>query len=267
MPLPRLRFRSSKARPSDRSSAKSPPATPIRRFLHTWVLPLALAFAILTPIRSSIADWNDVPSGSMRPTILEGDRIYVNKLAYGLRIPFTTTWLARWETPHRGDIVTLKSPADGVRLVKRVIGLPGDRVAMRNNRLVINGKPVGLSLLVGEQPIRLPDGRTIIAQIVEEQIDRLESDPPEGVECNDAVCSHTLTIVPGAISPSTIKEFTVPEGQYFVMGDNRDMSRDSRMIGCVPLESIYGRSTHVALSVDPDDHYLPRFDRWFLRMK
>ena len=75
---------------------------PFMRFAHDWIFPLVIAAAVLTPIRSSVADWNDVPTGSMRPTILEGDRIFVNKLAYGLRVPLTKVWIAHWGAPQRG---------------------------------------------------------------------------------------------------------------------------------------------------------------------
>lgn len=237
-----------------------PPKPPIpihQRIWREWLLPLVIVAAILTPIRSSIADWNDVPTGSMRPTILEGDRIYVNKLAYGLRIPFTTTWLARWDAPRRGEIVTFKSPADGIRLVKRVIGIPGDRIAMQGNRLYINGAASNYHVTDSDQQLRLSDGRTVNIVLAEEQL----ADP------TGLIAPHALTITPGALSPSTFNEIIVPEGSYFLMGDNRDMSRDSRMIGFVPLHSIYGRSGYVALSVDPDNSYLPRFSRWFTPMR
>src|SRR3954449_2152472 len=87
---------------------------------------IALLALVIFAARSSLADWNDVPSGSMKPTILEGDRLYVNKLAYDLKIPFTTFHLAEWSNPQRGDIVVFFSPHDGQRLVKRAVGLPGD---------------------------------------------------------------------------------------------------------------------------------------------
>ncbi len=90
--------------------------------------------------RSAIADWNQVPSGSMKPSILVGDRIVVDKLAYDLRIPFTLTRIARWGEPNRGDVVTFPSPRDETLYVKRVIGIPGDTVELRHNRLFINGE-------------------------------------------------------------------------------------------------------------------------------
>src|SRR5580693_6776477 len=103
---------------------------------------LLLIIIILTAVRSAIADWNDVPTGSMNPTIVQGDRVFVNKLAYDLKVPYTTWHLAQWSNPKRGDIVVFFSPADGVRLVKRVIGLPGDKIELRNEQLVINGQAV-----------------------------------------------------------------------------------------------------------------------------
>src|SRR2546423_12721479 len=103
---------------------------------------------VISSLRSALADWNDVPTGSMKPTIEEGDRVVVNKLAYDLKIPFTTIEVAKWSDPKRGDIVVLFSPVDGTRLVKRVIAIPGDRIEMRENQLLVNGqaaswKPIG----------------------------------------------------------------------------------------------------------------------------
>jgi len=90
---------------------------------NEWIKSLLIVVLVVGGFRSAIADWNDVPSGSMKPTILEGDRIVVNKLAYDLKVPFTKWRIARWTKPQRGDIVVLFSPADGKRLVKRVVGL------------------------------------------------------------------------------------------------------------------------------------------------
>src|SRR5271170_1577209 len=102
---------------------------------------LLVTIAVLMAVRSAIADWNDVPTGSMNPTIVQGDRVYVNKLAYDLKVPFTTWHLAQWSNPKRGDIVVFFSPVDGTRLVKRVIGVPGDKIELADDRLLINGRP------------------------------------------------------------------------------------------------------------------------------
>src|SRR6202142_3543320 len=113
-----------------------------RRWWRQEIRPLLLLALVMFSIRSSLADWNDVPTGSMKPPILEGDRVFVNKLAYDLKVPFTTRHIAEWSNPQRGDIVVFFSPRDGQRLVKRVVGLPGDTIELRNNGLVLNGKPV-----------------------------------------------------------------------------------------------------------------------------
>src|SRR5881398_1994769 len=99
---------------------------------------------VVSSLRSALADWNDVPTGSMKPTIQEGDRVVVNKLAYDLKIPFTTIEIAKWSDPKRGDIVVLFSPLDGTRLVKRVIAVPGDRIEMRDNQLFVDGNAASL---------------------------------------------------------------------------------------------------------------------------
>src|SRR5579862_787348 len=113
-----------------------------RKLWREDLRPLLIAALVLFSIRSSFADWNVVPTGSMKPTILEGDRVFVNKLAYDLKVPFTTLHIAEWSAPQRGDIVVFYSPKDGTRLVKRVIGLPGDTVEMRADELIINGEKV-----------------------------------------------------------------------------------------------------------------------------
>src|SRR5210317_1424516 len=105
-----------------------------------WRVFIFLIIFVVIPFKSSLADWNWVPTGSMNPTILEGDLIFVNKVAYDLRFPLTQHRLARWSDPERGDIIICFSPDDGTRLVKRVIGRPGDTVETRKNTLLLNGE-------------------------------------------------------------------------------------------------------------------------------
>src|SRR5436190_14540152 len=134
-------------------------ATLRARARHWWVKeirPLLVLALVLFSIRSSLADWNDVPTGSMKPTILEGDRVFVNKVAYDLKVPFTTWHIAQWSNPQRGDVVVFFSPYDGQRLVKRVIGLPGDKVSLRNNQLLINDVAVKYGPLEGNIAGQLP---------------------------------------------------------------------------------------------------------------
>jgi len=104
----------------------------VQRLWKEWRITVLFIVFVVIPVKSSLADWNWVPTGSMNPTILEGDLIYVNKVAYDLRFPLTDYRLARWSDPERGDIVICFSPEDGTRLVKRVVGLPGETVEMRN---------------------------------------------------------------------------------------------------------------------------------------
>jgi signal peptidase I len=126
------------------------------RWWKKEIRPLLIVALVLFSIRSSLADWNVVPSGSMQPTILVGDRVLVNKLAYDLKVPFTTWHIAEWSNPQRGDIVVFFSPKDGTRMVKRVIGLPGDTIELRNNQLFINDHPVDYTTLDPQYPSNLP---------------------------------------------------------------------------------------------------------------
>src|SRR5262249_31616827 len=124
----------------------------LRKIGRVWRMrlqPIVLMILLVTSFRSAIADWNDVPTGSMKPSILEGDRILVNKLAYGLKIPFTNLHLLHWSAPQRGEIVVFNSPIDGTKLVKRVVGLPGDVLQMLENHLYINGQPTEYTDLNG----------------------------------------------------------------------------------------------------------------------
>ena len=123
----------------EKSMLKHNVRTHLKMIWKGWGCSVLIALLLATSFKSAIADWNVVPTGSMQPSILEGDRIFVNKLAFDLKVPYTTWHIAEWGSPVRGDIVVFYSPVDGQRLVKRVVGLPGDTIAMRNNRLVING--------------------------------------------------------------------------------------------------------------------------------
>jgi signal peptidase I len=128
--------------PSSAPTPNQPPKSLARRFWDNWLKPIGMVVLVITTFRSAVADWNDVPSQSMEPTILVGDRIFVNKLAYDLKFPFTTWHIAEWSKPQAGDVVIFYSPADGKRMVKRVIGVPGDRIELRDNQLLINGKAI-----------------------------------------------------------------------------------------------------------------------------
>ena len=209
---------------------------------------LLVFFALMMVFRSALADWMLVPTGSMNPTIVEGDRILVNKVAFGLRIPFTNVRLTQGGDPQRGDIVVFASPKDGTTLVKRVIGLPGDTIAMRDEQLVVNGKPVSYDR-VSNDVADLPDATQKIHHefFVEDLAER----------------SHPIMVLPDRPAARNFGPITVPDGQYLMLGDNRDNSEDSRYIGFAARDSIVGRAFAVAYSLDRDHWYRPRFDRTF----
>ncbi len=199
----------------------------------------ALFVVLMIVFRSALADWNTVPTGSMKPTILEGDRIFVNKLAYDLRIPLTHISIHKFGDPGRGDIVVFDSKAADTRLVKRVIGLPGDVVEMRNNRLAINGV----------------EARYSDVEYTAYAIFAIES---------YGGMRHRIELAPtGASRFSSFGPVKVPQGRYLVLGDNRDNSADSRVRGFVPRREIVGGAKMVVLSIDYDHYYLPRTDRLF----
>jgi signal peptidase I len=207
---------------------------------------------VLFSIRSSFADWNDVPTGSMKPTILEGDRVFVNKFAYDLKLPFTTWHLAQWGDPQRGEIAVFYSPYDGTRLVKRVIGLPGDTVELRYNRLLINGQAVEYTP-ASEALFRFSAAGDRAVQVFE-----LEKLPGQ---------SHAVASIPGAPARRDFGPFRVPTGQYFMMGDNRDNSFDSRYFGPVLRSQILGRATTVVLSLDRLNGWVPRWGRFLISLE
>ncbi|MCX5683699.1 MAG: signal peptidase I [Planctomycetota bacterium] len=181
------------------------------RLWNGWIKPFLIILILAGAVRSAIADWNDVPTGSMKPSIIEGDRIFVNKLAYDLKVPFTLWRLARWAEPARGDVVVFFEPVHEQRYVKRVIGRPGDEIELRGNRLIVNGRAVE--------------------------------------------------------SRSDFGPVTVPEGQYFLMGDNRDQSLDSRYFGFVERDRIVGRASRIIFSVDSGRWYAPRPERFFEKLQ
>ena len=198
--------------------------------------------------RSAIADWNHVPSSSMLPSILVGDRVIVNKLAYDLRIPFTFIRVTQWADPERSDIVTFESPKDGRLMIKRVIGLPGDTISLRENRLSINGQMADYTT---ETNRFLPE--ELVRPLSHTQIIR---ETALGQKRPIMLFKQKPVWVATSFDP-----VTVPNGYYLMLGDNRDNSGDYRVIGFVPRAAILGRASSVAFSFDVDNYYLPRSDR------
>jgi signal peptidase I len=207
---------------------------------------------VLIPVKSSLADWNWVPTGSMNPTILEGDLVYIDKIAYDLRFPLTFHRLAKWSDPQRGDVVICFSPEDKTRLIKIVIATPGDTIESRNNTLFLNGRPATYTKIDPQYTEYLPPelmNRSILAT---ENMDGF---------------SYPVMSIPSIRAMRDFGPTTVPQGKYFVMGDNRDQSKDSRYFGFVDRESIVGKAKGIILSFDITEYYQPRLKRFFASLK
>lgn len=209
-----------------------------------------LFLCLMLGFRSAWADWVTVPTGSMNPTILEGDRVLVDKHVFGLRIPFTRVHVTAGEDPVRGDIVVFDSPVDGTSLVKRVIGVPGDVVALEGDRLTVNGRAARYAV----RDIRSVRG-LLAATAAEHPLVLREAGLGR---------THDVMILPDRLARRSLDAVVVPEGMYFMMGDNRDNSADSRYFGFVPRRDIVGRATRVIVSLNPDRHYAPRSGRFLL---
>lgn len=213
---------------------------------------LVLFLALMFVFRSACADWVTVPTGSMNPTILEGDRLLVDKHAFGLRIPFTLVRLTDGEDPRRGDIVIFDSPADGTTLVKRVVGTPGDVVQIDDGVLIVNGEQARYGPASPDRVDELLSTTAALHPLV------LQESGPAG--------EHEILMLPSRFARD-FGPIEVPPGMYFVLGDNRDNSADSRVFGYVPRRNIVGRATHVLISFDPERYYAPRWHRSFLRLE
>ena len=216
-----------------------------------WLRPFVLVAIIIAPVKSAIADYNWVPTGSMKPSILEGELVLVNKLAYDLKVPFTTVHLSTWSDPVRGDVVVFFSPKDGTRLVKRVVGLPGDTVQMRNDVLYLNGV---------RQQYSSRDSAPFRRDVYE------DPNPVIAVEHLEA-SDHYVMSLPSRLALRNFGPVRVPPHHYFMLGDSRDNSADSRFIGSIPRREIVGRVARVLLSFDPARYYSPRVQRILEPMK
>lgn len=184
-------------------------------------------------LRSFIAEPFRIPSGSMIPTLLVGDFILVNKFAYGLRDPVFHHKLVELGEPERGDVVVFRWPVDPSKdFIKRIVGLPGDRIVYRDKQLWINGEPAAV------QPAgvyTVPERGYVVHRMDENLL---------GID-------HQILVNPAR--PPDDFEFTVPAGEYFAMGDNRDGSDDSRRWGTVPEANLVGRAFMIWMSWDGAD--------------
>ena len=188
---------------------------------------------IVLLLRSFLAEPFRIPSGSMMPTLLVGDFLLVNKFTYGIRLPVINKKIVEMNAPKRGDIVVFRFPKDPtVDYIKRIIGIPGDKISYHNKQLFVNGKPaaqVSLGRYVG---VGQGDDMTGAEHLSE----------------NLAGVEHSILVRHGALSAEG--DYFVPKGSYFVMGDNRDNSNDGRYWGMVPEANLVGKAFFIWMNWD-----------------
>nr|VFJ67057.1 MAG: signal peptidase I Serine peptidase. MEROPS family S26A [Candidatus Kentron sp. DK]VFJ67201.1 MAG: signal peptidase I Serine peptidase. MEROPS family S26A [Candidatus Kentron sp. DK] len=206
-----------------------------RSFFPVFLAVLLLRSFLVEPFR--------IPSGSMLPTLEIGDFILVNKYTYGIRLPVLDRKIIDIGKPERGDVIVFRYPEDGVTpYIKRVVGLPGDRIDYRNDTLYINGKRIAREFTDtyrGTGANQKMDG-------AERYLEHLGN------------VDHNILIRPGQVDILGIRIYPhvpirIPEGQYFVMGDNRNNSKDSRFWGTVPDENLIGKAFLIWMNLDLED--------------
>ena len=184
---------------------------------------------LICAFKSTFAANYTVPTGSMKPTIEPGDKLFVNKMAYDIRIPFTKLRIVEHSSPQRGDIIVFECPYDpATTFVKRLVGLPGDLIEVENGFVAINGQPLKISI----------KNQEAIANVI-----------TTGGVYSESLGNRTYSVrrVPTKVSSHPIK-VRVPAGHYFAMGDNRDESADSRSWGFVPKENLWGKAKFIYFS-------------------
>jgi signal peptidase I len=232
-------------RGKDRGDRPEPLAVDYARsFLPIFVVVLVLRSFVVEPFR--------IPSGSMLPTLLVGDFILVNKFSYGIRLPVVRTKVLEMGEPERGDVAVFRFPLDTkIDYIKRIVGVPGDRIAYKQKTLFVNGQPMAMSAIGQYQAT----GSNLRANGFIEATEQL------------ADLKHQVLVNPyvGDFSPgcNVLRqgEITVPEGHYFAMGDNRDDSNDSRCWGLVPEQNLVGKAFMIWMSWDTGRSGLVAWDR------
>jgi len=220
--------------PRRAQGAADVPQNPVKKSPLSWtavvdfsrsLFPIILVVLVL---RSFVVEPFRIPSGSMEPTLLPGDFILVNKFAYGLRLPVLNSKIFNSGEPRRGDVVVFRYPEDpSIAYIKRVVGLPGDTLEYRNKQLTINGEPMPQT--------KLPAANGIAINGFEQRQETLGN------------VTHTIQVRRGNDLPWS---YQVPEGHYFVMGDNRDNSKDSRFWGPLPEGNLIGKAFLIWMNWD-----------------
>lgn len=232
---------------STQASASLQKAKRNRKWIVENVTSLGLALLLVFMIRSSVVEAFKIPSGSMIPTLLIGDHIFVNKFAYGLKVPFSDlvtgkpVYVIDRDPPKRGDIVVFIYPRDeSLYYIKRVVGVPGDTIEVKDKRLHVNGQPV--------------DRKPVPTELEDQVFDKLD-DPKYSRSSLEIFFEkldgeeHVIMQDRNNFLGETFAPVTVPPGNLFVMGDNRDFSNDSRFWGFVPYENVKGKAMVIWLSL------------------
>lgn len=221
------------ARASEERPAKEPLIVEYSRSFFPIIL-------IVLVLRSFLVEPFRIPSGSMMPTLRDGDFILVNKFTYGIRLPVINQKIIDLGRPERGDVVVFRYPENPtVDYIKRVVGLPGDHIAYRDKRLYVNGEPLqyeDLGVYQGTGVGISMSGASLLAEQLGDTNHQILLERAHYERRYDCMIGN---------------EFTVPEGKYFVMGDNRDNSNDSRFWCAVPDENLIGKAFLVWMNWDP----------------
>jgi signal peptidase I len=228
------------------------PAPSKKKLIWENIVSMGSALLLVLVIRSSVIEAFKIPSGSMIPTLLIGDQIFVNKFSYGLRVPFTD-WIGshplyfmRFSPPSRGDIIVFKYPDQpDIYFIKRVVAIPGDTIEVKEKRVYINDKPF--------EQLEIPEEK------LSDLYASIDSMGSEGTRENLKVVYEkfdhdqgTIMVDKNRSTPESMGKISVPDESYFVMGDNRDNSRDSRFWDTthfVPFDNIKGKAVIIWLSM------------------
>lgn len=228
----------------------------IREYVEALLTAVLLAFLI----RSFVIEPFKIPSKSMVPTLLVGDHIFVNKFIYGLRIPWTEKWIAKFGDPQRGEVIVFIYPEDeSLDFIKRVVGVPEDHIRIHEGHLYVNDveitdKEIKINGVSPQNERQLEIASTDVAELPQafRKISFYQGFENYKIELED-LTGHDHLMQRSRIIPNNDEvDLIVPKGHYFVMGDNRDQSADSRVWGFVPRENLKGRAMFIWLSLDND---------------